>query len=57
MEFFFLPYCYEMYVIFFDLGAVQKCGILNISQPYRPPRPIMGIAFIFFTFIGAQCKM
>jgi hypothetical protein len=24
----------------------RQCGILNISQPYRPPRPVSMIAFI-----------
>jgi hypothetical protein len=25
----------------------RQCGILNISQPYRPPQPVMGIALLF----------
>jgi hypothetical protein len=26
----------------------RQCGILNISQPYRPRRPVTGIALLFF---------
>jgi hypothetical protein len=29
----------------------RQCAILNISQPYRPPRPVTGIALLCFTFI------
>jgi hypothetical protein len=28
----------------------RQCGILNISQPCRPPRPDTGIALLFFFF-------
>jgi hypothetical protein len=28
----------------------RQCGILNISQPYRLPRPVTGIALLYFTF-------
>jgi hypothetical protein len=31
----------------------RQCGILNISQPYRPPRPVKGITLLFL-FMG--CK-
>jgi hypothetical protein len=26
----------------------RKCEIFNVSQPYRPPRPIIQIALLFF---------
>jgi hypothetical protein len=26
----------------------RQCGILNISQPCRPPRPVTGIALLYF---------
>jgi hypothetical protein len=25
----------------------RQCGILNISQHYRPPRPVTGIALLY----------
>jgi hypothetical protein len=26
----------------------RQCGILNISQPYRPPEAVTGIALLYF---------
>jgi hypothetical protein len=38
----------------------RQCGILNISQPYRPERPVTGIALLFllgaFVAIRTQYK-
>jgi hypothetical protein len=34
----------------------RQCGILNISQPYRPPRPVTGIAFLYFTVIRNRAQ-
>jgi hypothetical protein len=34
----------------------RQCGIFNISQPYRPPRPVTGIALLysFFYLLATQ---
>jgi hypothetical protein len=26
----------------------RQCGILNISQLYRPPRPVMGMFYFYY---------
>jgi hypothetical protein len=32
----------------------RKCGILNVSEPYRPPSPIIGIALLYFVIPQAE---
>jgi hypothetical protein len=34
----------------------RQCGILNISQPYRPPRPVTRIALLMETK-GVSCEV
>jgi hypothetical protein len=29
----------------------RLCGILNISHHYRPPRPVNGIALLFYMYV------
>jgi hypothetical protein len=35
----------------------RQCGILNISQPYRPPWPVVGIAFFLLHLKSTECNI
>jgi hypothetical protein len=35
----------------------RQCGILNISQTYRPPLPVTGIALLFFFSRSTERQM
>jgi hypothetical protein len=38
-------------------GLSRQCGILNISQSYRPPRPLAGIAFFRSDRLSTNIKL
>jgi hypothetical protein len=34
----------------------RQCGILDVLQPYRPPRPVTEITLLFTCFFLAECR-
>jgi hypothetical protein len=51
-----LPVRYELDCKYLQVASIsqltvsrlsRQCGIINISQPYRPPRPVTGIALLY----------
>jgi hypothetical protein len=40
--------CVELKTLPLSINRLSiQCAILNISQPYRPPRPVTGIALLY----------
>jgi hypothetical protein len=45
-------YCYKYSISQLTVSRLSRqCGILNISQPYTPPRPVTRIALLYFTLL------